>query len=479
RAAAKYVSGKRTSDWRKLKIHQEQEFVIVGWTESRETRSYFGALLLGVFDGGSLKYVGHVGTGFNERELARLMQVLKPIEVAASPFAVKVPTNERPHWVQPALVAQVRFTEWTADGILRHPVYLGLRDDKKAETVTREMKKQPGVVSARRTTREKVRQKPDTTYQQGLIDQLRDIEASRRDGLLNLPGGETLRVTNLHKVFWPKQKLTKGDLFRYYAAVAPVLLPVIADRPLVMKRFPNGVDAAPFYQHRAEDVPDGVRIEKINAVEQRPQIIGGDLKTLMYTTQLAAISQDPWFSRVPSLKDADFVALDLDPSTGASFQKVLDVARWIHDELQLLGAPGFVKTSGSDGLHVYIPLPRGTSYEAGLLFVQIIATVVAHKHPKEATVERTVRARGNRVYIDCLQNILGKTLASAYSARASHYAGVSTPLSWKEVDQGVRREDFTIQTVPARVAKTGDLWAGLAASKGADLSRVSRYASKR
>ena len=479
RAAAKYLSGKRTSDWRKLKIHQEQEFVIGGWTEPRQTRSYFGALLLGVFDGGSLKYVGHVGTGFNERELARLMQVLKPIEVAASPFAVKVPTNERPHWVQPALVAQVRFTEWTADGILRHPVYLGLRDDKKAETVTRERKKQPGVVSARRTTREKVRQKPDTTYQQGLIDQLRDIEASRRDGLLNLPGGETLRVTNLHKVFWPKQKLTKGDLFRYYAAVAPVLLPVIADRPLVMKRFPNGVDAAPFYQHRAEDVPDGVRIEKINAVEQRPQIIGGDLKTLMYTTQLAAISQDPWFSRVASLKDADFVALDLDPSTGASFQKVLDVARWIHDELQLLGVPGFAKTSGSDGLHVYIPLPRGTSYEAGLLFVQIIATVVAHKHPKEATVERTVRARGNRVYVDCLQNILGKTLASAYSARASHYAGVSTPLSWKEVDQGVRREDFTIQTVPARIAKVGDLWAGLAASKGANLSRVSRYTPKR
>jgi bifunctional non-homologous end joining protein LigD len=312
-----------------------------------------------------------------------------------------------------------------------------------------------------------------------LVDQLRDLEASGRDGILNLPGGDQLNVTNLRKIFWPKQKLTKGDLFRYYAAVAPVILPVIADRPLVMKRFPNGVDAAPFYQHRAEDVPNGVRIEKIKAVEQRPQIIGGDLKTLMYTTQLAAISQDPWFSRVASLKDADFVALDLDPSTGASFQKVLDVARWIHDELQLLGAPGFAKTSGSDGLHVYIPLPRGTSYEAGLLFVQIIATVVAHKHPKEATVERTVRARGNRVYVDCLQNILGKTLASAYSARASDYAGVSTPLSWKEVDQGVGREDFTIQTVPARLAKVGDLWTGLATSKGADLMRVSRYAEKR
>src|SRR6185369_5677954 len=158
---------------------------------------------------------------------------------------------------------------------------------------------------------ERVQLKPDTTH---VVDQLRAIEDSRRDGLLNLPGGDTLRVTNLHKIFWPKQKLTKGDLFRYYVEVAPVILPALADRPLVMKRFPNGVDAAPFYQHRAEAVPDGVRIETIKAVEQRPQIIGGDLKTLMYTTQLAAISQDPWFSRVASLKDADFVALDLDPS---------------------------------------------------------------------------------------------------------------------------------------------------------------------
>ena len=496
RAASRYVSGKRTSDWRKLKIHQEQEFVIGGWTEPRQSRAYFGALLLGVYEADAshrqaaqpgLTYVGHVGTGFNERELARLMRAMKPLEIPAPPFNGKVPTNERPHWVQPTLVAQVRFSEWTADGILRHPVYLGLRDDKKAETVTREIKKKPDVGSVKtapanlkvRTTAapgSAVRLKPDTTP---LIDQLRALEANRRDGVVNLPDGDTLRVTNLHKIFWPKLKLTKGDLFRYYVAVAPALLPVIADRPLVMKRFPNGVDAAPFYQHRAEEVPEGVRIETLKVAGERPQIIGGSLKTLLYTTQLAAISQDPWFSRVPSLNDADFVALDLDPSTGAAFARVLDVARWIHDELEALGAPGFPKTSGSEGLHIYLPLPRGTSYEAGLLFAQIIATVVAQKHPKEATVERAVRARGNRVYIDCLQNIQGKTLASAYSARASAYAGVSTPLSWKEVDRGVRREDFTIQTVPARLAKVGDLWAGLAKSKGADLTRVSRYTSKR
>jgi bifunctional non-homologous end joining protein LigD len=258
--------------------------------------------------------------------------------------------------------------------------------------------------------------------------------------------------------------------------VSPYLLPAIADRPLVMKRFPNGVAAKPFYQHRAaENPPAGVRVEQVSVAEKRPQLIGGDLKTLLYTTQLAAISQDPWFSSVQTPEFADYVALDLDPSQGVTFKTVLDVARWIRDELDRLGAESVPKTSGADGLHIYIPLPPNTPYDAGLLFCQIVATVVTRKHAKAATIERSVNARGKRVYVDCLQNILGKTLASAYSARASDYAGVSTPLTWDEVDAGVRREDFTIATVPERVAKVGDLWARLRESKGVDLAAVAKY----
>jgi bifunctional non-homologous end joining protein LigD len=293
-----------------------------------------------------------------------------------------------------------------------------------------------------------------------------------------LPDGGRLRVTNLHKVFWPKAKRTKGDLFRYYARVAPFLLPAVADRPLVMKRFPNGVAAPPFYQHRAPDVPDGVRWEVVGAVETRPQIIGGDLMTLLYTTQLAAISQDPWFSRVAHPQFADYAAFDLDPSEGVPFARVLDVARWIRDELDSLKALGVPKTSGSEGLHIYIPLPPGTPYDAGLLFCQIVATVVVQKHPKVATIERSVKARGKTVYIDCLQNILGKTLATAYSARASDWAGVSTPLAWAEVDAGIDPRDFTIETVPARLAQAGDLWAPLRKSKGVALERVTRYTER-
>jgi bifunctional non-homologous end joining protein LigD len=316
---------------------------------------------------------------------------------------------------------------------------------------------------------------PDTG---NLVDQLTEIEKSKRDGLLTLPGGNQLKVGNLHKVFWPKQKLTKGDLFRYYARVAPVILPVVADRPLVMKRFPNGVDAPPFYQHRAEKVPSSVRTETVSVVEKRPQIIGGTIEALMYTTQLAAISQDPWFSRIQDPEFADFAALDLDPADGVTFERVLDVARWIRDELDALGALGVPKTSGGRGLHIYIPLPPRTPYDAGLILCQIIATIVTQKHPQHATVERTVAARGKRVYVDCLQNILGKTLAAAYSARASEYAGVSTPLTWTEVDEGVDREDFTIRTVPERVQKRGDLWAALRKSKGVDLARVTGYAER-
>jgi bifunctional non-homologous end joining protein LigD len=198
--------------------------------------------------------------------------------------------------------------------------------------------------------------------------------------------------------------------------------------------------------------------------------------TLLYMTQLAAISQDPWFSRVQSPGFADYAALDLDPSEGVPFNQVLDVARAIHAELDALGVVGVPKTSGADGLHIYVPLPPDTPYEAGLLFCQIVATVVAQKHPKIATVERSVRARGKRVYVDYLQNVLGKTLATAYSARASSYAGVSTPLTWKEVDTGVRREDFTIRTAPARLKEKGDLWAALRNGTPADLSLVARYA---
>jgi bifunctional non-homologous end joining protein LigD len=315
---------------------------------------------------------------------------------------------------------------------------------------------------------------------QSLLTQLDEIEAGPGGGVITFDTGH-LEVSNLRKPFWPATRrpgpsgagvLTKGDLFRHYVRVAPFILPVLEDRPLVMKRYPNGIAGAPFYQHRAPDkVPAGVRMDRVNAgTEIRPHLIGGSLTTLLYTAQLGAISQDPWFSRVRMPEMIDHIAIDLDPPDGLPYRRVLDVARWVRDALVSMKATGFAKTSGAGGLHVYVPMPPQTTYEAGLLFAQIIATMVAERHPKEATIERSVKARGRRIYVDYMQNALGKTLASAYSARASEFAGVSTPVTWDEVEEGVSPRDFTVGNFERRLTSAGDPWAALRKSKGTKLS---------
>jgi bifunctional non-homologous end joining protein LigD len=303
------------------------------------------------------------------------------------------------------------------------------------------------------------------------MDRLEQIEARGGDGVVALPDGGQLEVGNLDKVFWPAAGITKGELMRYYVWASPYILPALMDRPLVMRRFPNGVDGRAFYQQRApQAAPAGVRIERLAGDAEVPtRLVGGALATLLHMAQMAVISQDPWLSRVPSLDFADHVALDLDPMPGVPFATVLDVARWVHDELERLGTPSMPKTSGADGVHIYIPLPPETEFEAGRLFCEIIATIVADKHSRVATVERAVNARGRTVYIDYLQNIRGKTLATAYSARATPGAGVSAPLTWPEVHAGVDRRNFTVRTLPDRVRAAGDIWARLRRSPGADL----------
>jgi bifunctional non-homologous end joining protein LigD len=454
-AASLYEPGRRSPAWRKIKLLHEEEFVVAGWTEPRQTRSYFGALLLGVYEDGRLTYAGHTGTGFDQKELARVWKLLKARETKESPFAEKIKTNEPAHWVKPELVAQIKFTEWTADRKLRHPVYLGLRDDKAARDVVL------GGDASREARGAKKEKRGSHDPERGaVLEQLRALEDARKDGVITLPDGDTVKVTNPAKPFWKTLKITKGELMRYYVEVAPLILPCVADRPLVMKRFPNGVDAPAFYQHTV-------------AERGSAQFVGGSLKTLLEMTQLAAISQDPWFSRVQAPDEPDQVAIDLDPSEDATFARVLDVARWVRDELDSLGVRGYPKTSGASGLHVYIPMPPRTSFESGMLFCQIVATVVATRHPKAATVERIVRRRPRgTVYVDFLQNIQGKTLATAYSARASDYAGVSTPLTWKEVDGTVDPREFTVRTAPSRFRELGDLWAGLRTGTPADLQAV-------
>ncbi len=574
RPDGRYAGGSRSPGWQKLKFTRSEEFVVGGWTAPRGSRRHFGALLLGYHTAGGrsrsapLVFAGQVGTGFTDAELDRLAGLLAPLARDAAPFVELAPPkpSEKRHWVEPVLVVQTSFSQWTRDGVLRHPVYEGLRSDKRAADVQHPARRPPtGRVSGAAPTRhapgtgrtrrgavtvepsqprsptssaarpapaaaaatrtratpagqdvrrkrpgrqrpavhpahpepavegEPKREHPHAVHPahpepavDDLLGQIEELERSRRRGTLVLGDGARVPAGNLHKVFWPEPGITKGELLRFYLRMAPYLLPVVQDRPLVMKRFPNGVDGKSFYQHRAPDpLPDGLRVTTVRESPDKadsvvPYLVGGRLQTLLYMAQLAVISQDPWFSRLPDIEAADLVALDLDPMPEASFDRVLDVACWLHDELDRLGVPCFAKTSGSEGLHIFIPLPSGTPYEAGMIFCQIVATVVAGAHPGTATVERLVRQRSpDVVYIDYLQNIYGKTLACAYSARASPFAGVSTPLAWTEVHEGVaaglRPHDFTMRSIFGRLERVGDLWAALRTVEPARLEAAFAY----
>ncbi len=488
-ARSPYRPGRRTLEWRKMKLLKRQELVVGGFTEPRGARTWFGALMVGLptAPGGRLRYAGHVGGGFSDSELARVGRLLAARATDVCPFDTRPPANERPRWVRPELVVEVKFTDWTSDGYLRQPIYLGLRDDVVPAAIADETM----AAASRSSTRPKPARRPrkKTAAAPEAMDEdpdqvLTALEAliARGSGRLALADG-TIDVGNLNKPLWPKLKLTKGDLMRYYVQVAPYLLPVVRDRPLVMKRFPNGVESDAFYQQRAPDeVPAGVRAQRISVDDDVPaRLVGGNLATLVHMVQLAVISQDPWFSRAQSPEQMDFAAIDLDPMPGASFARVRDVARWVRDELDGLGIAGWLKTSGSRGLHVYLPLGPGTSFESGMLFCQLVASFIVKKHPEATTVERTVNRRDPAsVYIDCLQNVTGKTLACAYSARASDYAGASTPLGWDELDERLDPRAFTIRTLPERLRQIGDLWAGLRRAPGIDLdAALERIQSRR
>jgi bifunctional non-homologous end joining protein LigD len=304
--------------------------------------------------------------------------------------------------------------------------------------------------------------RPPAKSAEAIARQIDEIQADAGDGTITWRGG-SLDVSNLGKVFFPKSKTTKGDLLRYYARISPVLLPAIADRPLVMKRYPNGVNGKAFYQQKApEKVPEGVRVETVSdeGLTTADRLVGGDLATLLYLVQLGAISIDPWHSRVQSVTTADYAIIDLDPGPRAQFKRVVEVALAVKETLDQLGLRATPKTSGASGIHIVLPLPKRVPNEAARTLAEIVATHVAEQHPRIATVERSVndRPRG-AVYVDYLQNIRGKTVAGVYSVRAQPTPTVSTPLTWGEVDDALDPRDFTIATVLPRLRSKGDLWA--------------------
>ncbi|MGI8618584.1 MAG: DNA ligase D [Gemmatimonadaceae bacterium] len=491
RTDAVYEPGARSRSWLKLKIEFRQEFAVGGFTEPRNSRSHIGAILLGYYDGDDFIYAGHTGGGFTNQGLEDMYKLLTPLERDSPPFSARPKTNEKPHWVRPKIVVEVKFSEWTADGRLRQPIYLGTRTDKPASEITREaMSVQPRAkepMAAKKTTRAKTAApaktaprtrasgkstdkliavaEPPAPLRADAAKSLRQIDAlcdSDKRGTLDFGKGKKLSVTNLAKIFFESTSHTKGDLLRYYTLVSPFILPTIADRPLVLKRFPNGIHGQTFYQQNAsDDTPEAVRVEIVtnDEGEKQRRMVGGDLPTLLYTIQLGAVSVDPWHSRFPKLDYADYSIIDLDPGPKAKFGRVVQVAQWVEAVLDEFGLHAAIKTSGSTGMHVYLPLPPQTPNDAATLIAQIIAERVAREHPKEATVKRFVKQRGEAmVYVDYLQNIKGKTVAGPYCVRARDGATVSTPLEWEELTADLDPRDFTIDSVMERFAEKGDIW---------------------
>jgi bifunctional non-homologous end joining protein LigD len=437
RADSRYQPGRRTRDWLKFKTHGEEEFVLAGYTRGKGRReNSFGSLVLARYgDDGELEYVGNVGTGFDENEIERLLGKLRPLERKDPPFA-EVPKMPRIRkgdvaWIEPRLVAQISFAEFTHDGHLRAPVYLGLREDKDAS---------------------EVRAEPTAPIPSAITK-----------------GKRVLRLSNLDKEFWPEEGITKGDLLAFYRDVAPVAVPHLRDRPFTMKRYPDGWQGKFFFQKdKPAGMPDWIpTAELMVSTRETPRrrrkieapLVNDEL-ALLWMVNMGCIDLNTWYSRIDKLDRPDFVLFDLDPSPDVGFSETVQVALLVKETLETLGLESFCKTSGSDGIHVLLPIERRSTYDDTRQFAEIVAGALARTHRGLVTTEWS-KAKRRGVLIDANQNGEGKTIASVYSVRPREGAPVSTPLLWDEVDEKLDPAAFTMDVVRKRVAEHGDLFEGV------------------
>ncbi|MBW8686349.1 DNA ligase D [Chitinophaga rhizophila] len=447
-----YAEGRRSMSWLKIKIVDEQEAVICGYTEPKGSRKKIGSLVLGLYDENKeLTYVGNCGGGLDGTLIDELYQKMQPLKQKASPFKNKVKTNTPVTWVKPQLVCQVKFASWTTDKRLRQPVFLGLRKDKPATEVYQEVAK-----SAKAATK--------------AVSKSASVAKPKRDKdpLVTL-NGKKVQLTNQHKLYWPDEKITKGDLLDYYMDMADYVLPYLKDRPLSLHRFPNGIKDPGFYQKDVdiEAAPDWVKTISLHAASASRDVdylVCNNAATLAYMANLGCIEMNPWLSRIQKLDNPDFLVLDLDPENIA-FKYVVQTALAIKELLDQLDVKAFCKTSGASGLHIYVPTGGKYNYETCRLFAEYVAKQVQQELPDITSVIRTKSKRNKKVYIDYMQNSKGQTIASPYSVRPKPGATVSAPLRWEELTDDLAISDFTIGNMAERVQKLGDLWEGISKTK--------------
>lgn len=443
-ASSPYRENVRGMDWQKVKTSLRQEVVIGGYTEPRGGRKYLGSLLVGTYENGEFTYVGHSGGGIPDKGREALQKKLARIERQSSPFSTTPKPNAPVHWVRPELVCEMEFSEWTSDGSMRHPQFKGLRPDKEPKDVHRE--------------------KPKNTT------------GATKGKAAPTHAGLPFEPTHVDKIFFPKKKYTKGDLFNYYTAVADYILPYLKDRPLSMNRMPDGIKGPSFFQKNNEHLPDWVPSADIFSESNNEDlhwIVGKDLATLLYVVQLGSIEINPWNSRVGHLEKPDWIVIDLDPE-GIGFDKVIETALVVKKVLDEWKVPGYPKTSGKTGLHIFIPMGAKYSYDQAKNLAHLIVLEVNKRLPDTTSVERMPDKRKHKIYLDFLQNREGQTLACPYSVRPTQEASVSTPLRWDEVKKGLDPMDYTIQNMTTRLKKVGDLWKPVI-GKGIDLAKVLKH----
>ena len=463
----------RTKSWLKFKFEKELDAVVGGWTDPRKSREHFGALLVGLYDSKKLEFIAGIGSGFSMQLLASLAARLKALQIPECPFAEEPDTREKAYWVKPELVARVTYGGWTEDRHLRQPRFAGLHEDQDARECTfeKEMRIEKDVkthenAGRKSSTKSAARAHGHSSTATALSEKelAKEFDSGARDDVFAELAGQTLHFTNLNKVYFPQDGYTKRDLLGYYLKMALFILPFLKDRPLVLRRYPNGIEGDAFFQKDAgKDVPDWIQTAAITSETKGSKIhyfLANDLPSLLYLTNLGCIDHNPWSSRYDDQEHPNYIFFDLDPSEGADFGSVVKLASALTERLETLGLKVFIKTSGATGLHIFIPIRPHYAYEQVRQFVELVATWTARDYPELITTERSLSKRPKpSIYVDAHQNSRGQSLASVYSVRAFPHAPVSAPVSLRELNTKLRADTWNIESMPGRIKRAGDLWA--------------------
>lgn len=502
---SKYYPGERTKEWLKIKTGKSQEVIIGGFTKNEGSRKNFSSLLVGLPENGGLKYIGKIGTGFSNKLQRELMERFEPLITKVCPFInqpdINKPSRFRPNppkatatWIEPVLTCEVSYAEMTADGVMRHPSFKGLRDDKDPGEVVKEKPKatQKIVDNSSITRKDSNKQKENIRHSESekLAGKLLHGNADNsRKTLLNpteksqtkLINGKNITFKNLNKIYFPKDNVTKRDVINYYYLIAPFILPYMKDRPQTLIRYPNGINGKFFYQKDVTGkVPDWVKKFPYSSERggKRNFMICTNEASLLLIASLGGLEMHPWSSRAQKPDNPDWCIIDLDPSTKNTFEQVIIAAQVTKKILDAIDVPGYCKTSGATGLHIYIPLGAKYTYEQSKEFARMVMTVVQKEIPSFTSIERIIKNRNNKLYLDFLQNRPQATLAAPYSLRPKPDATVSMPLHWDEVVKGLQVKDFTIFNAVERLQKQGDIFSPVL-GKGVNLKKAVKLFQKK